>query len=276
MNRYGVRTRLLSAMPSDRGSRALDLGEGEAASWTHCHARRVGVIVSLDRTKMGWAAMSSNYWPIADRGVFEFENSFYLRSDPYRIGKLLGQYEVSKQIVGLPGSVVESGVYKGVSFVRRATFRHLLETQEARKLIGFDAFGNSPELGLCRAADIEFAATHDEIAGGAGILLLDLSDLVEAKAFGHFDLVEGNVMDTMGDYFSMYEHERIALLHFDMDVYEPTLAALELLWDRVVPGGLALVDDYAAVAGATQAVDDFLSGTGHGRCADEGRGSPLS
>ena len=203
-----------------------------------------------------------HYKPILDRGSFDIENSFYLRSDSYRIGKLLGQYEVYKQIVGLPGSIVECGLYKGVSFVRWATFRHLLETQESRKLIGFDAFGNFPEHGLSREADVEFAATHDELAGGPGIARDDLRRLLGAKGFGNFDLVEGNVLETLIEYFSANEHERIALLHLDMDVYEPTMAALDQLWERVVPGGLVLVDDYSTVLGATQAVDDFLSDLG--------------
>jgi hypothetical protein len=44
-----------------------------------------------------------------------------------------------------------------------------------------------------------------------------------------------------------------------MDVREPTEFALESLYDRVVPNGLIVFDDYAAVAGETEAVDRFLS-----------------
>ena len=43
-----------------------------------------------------------------------------------------------------------------------------------------------------------------------------------------------------------------------MDVKEPTTFALQLLYDRVVPGGLIVLDDYNAVAGETDAVDEFL------------------
>ena len=43
-----------------------------------------------------------------------------------------------------------------------------------------------------------------------------------------------------------------------MDVYEPTRAALEKLWDRMVKGGVVVIDDYNAVGGATRAVDEFL------------------
>ena len=52
----------------------------------------------------------SGYIPIQGN-VFDIENSFYLRSDPYRIGKLIGQYVLYKKIIDLPGAVVECGVF---------------------------------------------------------------------------------------------------------------------------------------------------------------------
>jgi len=42
-------------------------------------------------------------------------------------------------------------------------------------------------------------------------------------------------------------------------VYEPTKVALENLWNRVVRGGVVVIDDYNAVGGATRAVDEFLA-----------------
>jgi hypothetical protein len=50
------------------------------------------------------------------------------------------------------------------------------------------------------------------------------------------------------------------LLHIDVDVYEPTRVILESLWDRVVCGGIVMLDDYGTVAGETKAVDEFFSG----------------
>lgn len=70
--------------------------------------------------------------------------------------------------------------------------------------------------------------------------------------------VPGNVFDTIPVWLEENPHGRIALLHLDMDVYEPTRAALEKLWDRMVKGGVVVIDDYNAVGGATRAVDEFL------------------
>lgn len=202
--------------------------------------------------------MKKNYKPVTDRDIFDIENSFYLLSDPYRIGKLLGQYEIYKKIVNIPGSIVECGVFKGVSLVRWMTFRHVLETPESRKVIGFDIFGDFPLEGLSRDDDLSFASTHDDKSGGAGISKENLASFLTQKHFTNFELIKGNVADTLPKYFKIHEHERISLLHLDMDVYEPTKKALDLLIDRIVPGGIIVIDDYGTVSGATDAIDEFI------------------
>ena len=201
--------------------------------------------------------MKQHYWPIQDLGVFDLENSFYLRSDVSRLGKLLSHYELYKGIVNVPGSIVECGVYKGTSLVRWATFRHCLETDESRGLLGFDVFGAFPTDGLASKDDQDFAKTHDELAGSRGISSEGLKRLLQEKGFRNFTLIEGNVMETVQRHFDRHDHERIALLHLDMDVFEPTLHVLEQLWEKVVTGGVVIVDDYSAVGGATRATDEF-------------------
>ena len=43
-----------------------------------------------------------------------------------------------------------------------------------------------------------------------------------------------------------------------MDVLDPTPFALEYLYDRVIKGGMIMVDDYISEGGAVKAVDTFL------------------
>jgi len=200
----------------------------------------------------------SGYIPIQGN-VFDIENSFYLRSDPYRIGKLIGQYVLYKKIIDLPGAVVECGVFKGVSFIWWATFRHILENSESRKIIGFDAFGSFPFEGLSRKDDLDFAATHDCESGGSGISVNTLRQHLDQKNFKNYELFPGNVLQTLKPYFSANEFQKIALLHLDVDVHAPTNYALNYLYERVVSGGLIIFDDYGTVSGATAAIDDFAS-----------------
>ena len=76
---------------------------------------------------------------------FDYENGFYLTSKPYRIGNILAHYELYKRIIGIPGDVIELGVFKGGSIIQFATFRELLENEKSRKIIGFDIFGEFPK-----------------------------------------------------------------------------------------------------------------------------------
>ena len=52
--------------------------------------------------------------------------------------------------------------------------------------------------------------------------------------------------------------EKIAILRLDTDWYESTKAELDILWDRLQPGGILLVDDYCRWKGAKTAVDNFF------------------
>ena len=66
--------------------------------------------------------------------AFEYENSFYLSSDITRISKILAQYELYKMAQGIPGAIVECGIFKGASFIRFATFRDLFGNPFSKKL----------------------------------------------------------------------------------------------------------------------------------------------
>ncbi|MBD3756352.1 MAG: class I SAM-dependent methyltransferase [Gammaproteobacteria bacterium] len=188
--------------------------------------------------------------------VWDYENGFYWFSSKTRVNKLLCHYELYKSITGLPGHVFELGVYKGASLVRFATFRDALENDYSRKLVGFDAFGEFPTEGLNIEDDLNFIERF-ESTGGHGLEQDEVSAILESKGFENFELIEGNVFNTLPLYLKKHPETRISFLHLDMDVKEPTDFALELLYDRVVPGGLIVFDDYTAVAGATIAADEF-------------------
>lgn len=190
--------------------------------------------------------------------VWDYENGFYWYSHPSRLNKALAHYELYKSIINLPGHVFELGVYKGASLIRLATFRATLEHESSRKIVGFDAFGKFPTRELSVDNDIEFVERFTD-AGGDGLHEDELSALLERKSFSNIELVRGNVLDTLPAYLEAHPETRLSFLHLDMDVKEPTEFALECLYDRVVPNGLIVFDDYNAVAGETEAVDEFIA-----------------
>jgi len=71
-------------------------------------------------------------------------------------------------------------------------------------------------------------------------------------------LVAGRVEDTLPS----GAPPQIALLRLDTDWYESTRHELEHLWDRVVPNGIVIIDDYDYWSGSRRAVDDFFDARG--------------
>ncbi len=192
-----------------------------------------------------------------EKNIWDYENAFYWYSSPTRLNKLLAHYELYKLISNLPGHILEFGVFKGVSLIRLATFRSTLENDFARKIVGFDAFGKFPKKGLKLKLDQDFSVHHDKSAGD-GLGIKTLQNILNKKGFKNIELIKGNVIKTLPKYLDDNPETRVAFLHLDMDVKEPTDLALNLLFDRVVPGGLIVLDDYNAVAGETISVDEFV------------------
>jgi len=55
--------------------------------------------------------------------------------------------------------------------------------------------------------------------------------------------------------------KRFALIHIDVDLYEPTRDSLEFFYERVNPGGVIICDDYGLTTcfGARKAVNEFFA-----------------
>ena len=193
---------------------------------------------------------------LSPKNVWDYENGFYWFSPKTRLNKMLAHYELYKIIATIPGHIFELGVYKGASLVRFCTFRDALENDYSRKVVGFDAFGEFPKDNLEVEDDLAFIERFED-AGGHGLNEDEVKNVLSTKGFKNFELVKGNVFDTLPKYLSDNPETRIALLHLDMDVKEPTDFALELLYERMVRGGIIVFDDYNAVVGETFCVDEF-------------------
>lgn len=191
---------------------------------------------------------------------FEYENGFYLTSQPYRMGNILSHYELYKKITNLPGEVVELGVFKGSSIVQWATFRELLENEKSRKIIGFDMFGPFPKTPGEVPSDNEFIDKWNSDFEGDFVSKEELLQSMELKGIHNVELVKGNILDALPEYLEAHPNLKISLLHIDVDVYEPCKKGLELLFERVVPEGVIVLDDYAVIEGETKAVDEFFAG----------------
>lgn len=188
---------------------------------------------------------------------FDYENGFYLTSEPYRMGNIMAHYELYKKILDLPGDVIELGVFKGSSLIQFATFRELLENEKSRKIVGFDVFGEFPQ-GNEVLSDKEFVEKWNDSHREDFLSEDDIYKSLTNKQIGNVKLVKGDICQTIDEYLVRNPHTRIALLHIDTDIFEPALHGLEKLYDRVVKGGVIVFDDYATIEGETLAIEKFF------------------
>lgn len=188
--------------------------------------------------------------------TFEYENAYYATATESRFGKFLAHYELYKKIIHIPGSVIECGLFKGNSFFRLSHFRDLLESKYSRKLIGFDVFDSFPDTNF--ENDKKYLRNFITQAGEISLDIDDMHNVMNYKGIENYDLVKGDIRETVPKYCLDNPHLKIALLHIDTDVYEPAVTILENMYDKVVQGGIIMFDDYGTFPGETRAVDEFL------------------
>lgn len=195
--------------------------------------------------------------------AFEYENNFYLSSDVNRLAKVVAHSELFRKTIDLPGDIVECGVFKGAAFVRFAALRQLFCNPSAKRMIGFDAFGEFPstEFGNDQKPRQKFI----DDSGEQGIGIDQLIKVLEHKGVSkNVELVKGDVCKTLPAYLEKRPELRISFLNIDVDVYEATKACLDHLFPCVVRGGVILLDDYvSAFPGANKAVEDYFKDTNY-------------
>lgn len=234
----------------------------------------------MSRTEIDYAAKDACHWDeleslIAEQG-FRIRDVMlhfpaYLRRR--ELPRFLAHYELFKQVIDLPGSILDVGVYRGASFF---TWAKLLETfcpaDHHRLVYGFDHFE-----GLVHFTEIDgpideekrdpsLEARHIHALSSSAdamrrlVTLHNDDNLLTGLVRCH--LVEGDVMKTIPKFVEEHPGARISLLHLDADLYEPTKIALECLYPLILKGGIVVMDEYGLQTwpGETRAVDDFLSG----------------
>ena len=181
--------------------------------------------------------------------------------------RFLAHFELFKMTLDLPGSIVELGVSRGVSFFSFHKFLEIfLPTDTSKKVYGFDSFE-----GLSDFAKEDGETAYDDINDKKGggwsaktvegeiFELCKLTNADNILARERSRLIKGRVQDTLEPFLKDTPGLRLNLLHFDLDLYEPTLYCLERLWDLIVPGGVVVFDEYGLPpwGGEATAFDKF-------------------
>ena len=213
-----------------------------------------------------------NYWKqieaIAAKRNYTLEDvlrqwpAYVMRRD---VPRFLSHYELFKKVIDLPGCILDLGVWKGTSLF---TWSNLMETfvpfDRSRKIYGFDTFEGLQQFSDKDGADDSsvqketsgYLATEEEVQAMVDIHNSD--NMIAGTK--RVNIVVGDIKDTIPTFLDSTPGLRISLLHFDMDLYEPTKVGMELLYDLVLPGGVVCFDEYGLVPwqGETIAVEEFF------------------
>ena len=125
--------------------------------------------------------------------------------------------------VHLPGDFVECGVYHGTGV--KTVVDYLGGTAFPKTFWAYDTFDTNPVAG------------HVFEDQGPGFF-----QRVQQR-FAGYEQVR-LIMGTIPDIFATHCPEKIAYLHVDLNNAAAEIATLETLFDRVVPGGVIIFDDY--------------------------------
>lgn len=165
----------------------------------------------------------------------------------------------------IAGDIVECGVWRGGNLVLAGLMRKRMGF--SRQIWGFDTFA-----GMTSPTDADFKPGED-VDVRRKFQSLDrgshnawcyapedqvLAEFEKRTGSRELKLVKGPVEETLGNPANL--PERIAILLLDTDFYESTRAELEMLYPRLSPGGVLIVDDYGEWAGARRAVDEYFDG----------------
>ena len=154
-------------------------------------------------------------------------------------------------------SFVECGVAKGGCL---AVMKYM--AGKNNRVFGFDSFEGMPDIEDKDLGDYnkscplkDYGKVGDNLSGGIenvystfDKLKLDMNNVTLTKGLFQNTFVVQENIDKLG---------QIAVLRLDGDWYGSTKVCLEKLYDKVVVGGVIIIDDYGHFIGAKRAVDEF-------------------
>jgi hypothetical protein len=174
---------------------------------------------------------------------------------------------------GIPGDLIECGVYQGRQVLMMAeTLKSYGVTD--RDIYLYDTFSGQVRPSIEDYKDranpeASYQANlarweKGQITGASKSWKVATVDEVRANVYRsgypheRFHFIEGDVRQTLPN----DRHARIALLRLDTDWYESTKHELDCFYEKLVIGGVLIIDDYGRWRGCRKAVDEFVATLG--------------
>lgn len=186
----------------------------------------------------------------------------YTLTSPERIMGLAASIDYVER-AGIPGPIVECGVWRGGSMMAAAMRLVQLGSTE-RDLFMFDLF-DVTQIPRPGEYDVDlsgkpYADGYEEAIANPGIFASfpaeQVLDLVAGTGYPRERLhaIVGPVEETIPD----HAPESIALCRLDTDFYASTAHEMKHLFPRIASGGILIIDDYGEFPGCRKAVDEYL------------------
>lgn len=150
------------------------------------------------------------------------------------------------------GDFIETGVWRGGATIFMQGVLRALDVHD-RKIWVCDSFEGLPPPEPDKFPEDEGDQHHK-------VDLLAVSLEIVRENFRKYGLLDDNIIFVKGFFdetLPNLEIGDISLLRMDGDMYGSSMVTLDSLYDKVVPGGFIIVDDYMVVSGCRSAIDDF-------------------
>ena len=179
--------------------------------------------------------------------------------------RFLAREKLFKKILNTPGAIFECGTHWGGGV---SSWLHLSEIYEpvafTRRIFAFDTFKGFPSV---KAEDIskEYQSKSGDFnlgdsANDVKTTLQAIEDTRKITNVNRLTIVEGDVSETVKTTLESDHSISIALLYLDLDLYEPTMAAIKYCLPRMPKGAIVVLDEYADTTwpGETKALMDSI------------------
>jgi len=172
-------------------------------------------------------------------------------------GNLSAMLALLESTLKLPGAVIECGVYRGFSLFKIC---RKISSGSARKMVyACDSFEGFPPGKIARI-DQTFLRPARKIRKKFQ-LAGDVPGRIR-RFSRDFDLPIQVVAGYFEETLFKIPESGFCFIHLDVDIYESYKECLEVLYPKLVDGGVVVFDDYGSPKwpGAKKAVDEYFSG----------------
>jgi hypothetical protein len=214
--------------------------------------------VPANREKGNKLSSSNFIHDLLPQEFYDSYNNFIFANDSKVFDKLISKYHFLSIAKEVPGEIVELGIFKGSGLAGWLKTARALKSN--RNVIGFDLFDNEVLVSNIKTDDVGvmkslFADRNFSPIGYKEIL----DHMLHEMEFKNFELIQGDVFETIPKYLEENPGFRISIANFDLDTRDPTYFCLDQLWSRIVKGGVLIFDEYGINEWTeSEAVDQFI------------------